>query len=191
VRKYLELSDLELLQKIIKKDARALEELYERYSPVIYAIIKKIIGEDKNAEEIIIKVFMILWNRANLFPLHTQNVYVWLIYLTRNLAIDTLRRKLDPDNSLVYNDEYELKYILPVIDGKIDPLDLKTALEIKLKFDDELNKLSEEQKQIIHLSFYEGYTIDEISEKLFVPVVKMREKISDCVFQLRKNLLSE
>ncbi|PJA95587.1 MAG: hypothetical protein CO129_11000 [Ignavibacteriales bacterium CG_4_9_14_3_um_filter_34_10] len=191
MRKYLELSDLELLQKIIKKDARALEELYERYSPVIYAIIKKIIGEDKNAEEIIIKVFMILWNRANLFPLHTQNVYVWLIYLTRNLAIDTLRRKLDPDNSLVYNDEYELKYILPVIDGKIDPLDLKTALEIKLKFDDELNKLSEEQKQIIHLSFYEGYTIDEISEKLFVPVVKMREKISDCVFQLRKNLLSE
>ena len=191
MRKYLELSDLELLQKIIKKDARALEELYERYSPVIYAIIKKIIGEDKNAEEIIIKVFMILWNRANLFPLHTQNVYVWLIYLTRNLAIDTLRRKLDPDNSLVYNDEYELKYILPVIDGKIDPLDLKTAFEIKLKFDDELNKLSEEQKQIIHLSFYEGYTIDEISEKLFVPVVKMREKISDCVFQLRKNLLSE
>jgi RNA polymerase sigma-70 factor (ECF subfamily) len=191
VGKYLELSDFELLQKIIKKDARALEELYERYSPVLFAIIKKIIGENKSSEEVLIKVFLILWRRANLFPLHTQNVYVWMIYLTRNLSVDTLRRKLEPDSLLVYDDEYEMNYILPVIDPKIDPLDLKTAIDIKQKFDDELNKLTDVQKQIIHLSFYEGYTIEEISEKLFVPLVKVREMISDCVFQLRNNLLSE
>lgn len=189
--KYSELSDFDLFQKIIRKDARSLEELYERYSPFLYAVIKKIIGDDKSAEEILSKVFLIMWERANHFPLQTQNVYVWLVYIARNLSVDTLRRKLEPDDLPDYTDEYEIKYILPIIDSKIDPLDLKTAMDIKPKFDEELNKLNDIQKQLIHLSFYEGYTIDEISEKLFLPVSKVREMVADSVYELRNNLLSE
>lgn len=189
--KYSELSDFDLFQKIIRKDARSLEELYERYSPFLYAVIKKIIGDDKSAEEILSKVFLIMWERANHFPLQTQNVYVWLVYIARNLSVDTLRRKLEPDDLPDYTDEYEIKYILPIIDSKIDPLDLKTAMDIKPKFDEELNKLNDIQKQLIHLSFYEGYTIDEISEKLFLPVSKVREMVAESVYELRNNLLSE
>ncbi|GAB4136093.1 MAG: hypothetical protein Fur0015_08640 [Ignavibacteriales bacterium] len=165
--------------------------MYERYSPFLYAVIKKIIGDDKSAEEILSKVFLIMWERANHFPLQTQNVYVWLVYIARNLSVDTLRRKLEPDDLPDYTDEYEIKYILPIIDSKIDPLDLKTAMDIKPKFDEELNKLNDIQKQLIHLSFYEGYTIDEISEKLFLPVSKVREMVADSVYELRNNLLSE
>jgi len=182
---------VELINKIKRKDPRALEELYDRYSPILFPLAKKIVNDDKKSENILVKVFLILWNRVELFPENTHNLYVWLVYITRNLSVDHLRRKLEPTETKLYDSDYEKKFIIPILDSKIDPLDLKTALEIKPKFDEALNMLDETQKQIIHLSFYEGFTVDEISEKLFVPIQKIRQMIADSVFALRNNLLSE
>lgn len=189
--KYLNLSENELVQKIKKKDPRALEEVYDRYSSLLYSLIKKIITDDKNSNEILTKVFLILWNKIDAYPEQTRNLFVWLINITRNLAIDHLRRKLSPTEINDYNNEYEDKFIIPILDLKIDPLDLKTAMVIKPKLDEALNKLTDIQKQIIHLSFYEGFTVDEISEKLFIPLEKTRQLVADSVFDLRNNLLSE
>lgn len=189
--KYINLSENELIQKIKKKDPRALEELYDRYSPLIYSLVKKITNNEKQSNEILVKIFLLLWKKIDLYPEETNNLYAWLIYLSRNLAIDNLRRKLSPAQVSEYNQEYENNFIIPILDHKIDPLDLQTAKKIKPKLDEAINSLSETEKQIIHLSFYEGFTVDEISEKLFIPIEKVRQLIANSVFDLRNNLLNE
>ncbi len=190
--KYKDLSDLDLLKKISEYDIRAFEELYERYSVLLYTLIKKISPDIKTSEMILVEVFTILWRKIEFFDLESGNVYGWLINLARNRAIDSLRRnRLSSDDIENYNDDYENNYILPVLDKTIDPLDLDTASAIKDDIEGALDKLTDAQKYVIHLSYYEGYTINEIAEKLNIPLETVRGKIMTALHNLRDNLVGK
>ncbi|MFC2084506.1 RNA polymerase sigma factor [Bacteroidota bacterium] len=188
--KYENLSDLELFEKIATYDTRALEELYERYSPILYSLIKKIVTNKETAEQILIEVFVIVWRKIHLFNFKTGNVYTWLITLTRNRAADSLQRnRASAEDIKNYNDAYEDYFILPMLPKYMDPLDLETALNLKTKVEEALDKLTDAQKYVIHLSFYECHTLDEISEKLNLNADTVRQKLMAAVTNLRDKLL--
>ena len=94
--------------EIARFESRALEELYNRYSPLLYTIIKKITPDQITAEQILIEVFVIIWRKINKFDFNVGNVYSWLETLARNKAIDSLRRDRVATNSTIqfYDDEY-------------------------------------------------------------------------------------
>ena len=188
--KYSDLPDLALLNKISEQDSRALEELYDRYSTILFSLIRKIVPDKRIAEIILVEVMAIVWKKSGLFDLENGSVYTWVVTLARNRAIDNIRRTRSSDKSPdVYNDEHEDFFIVPHLDKHIDSLDLKTAMNIKTKMSDSLDKLTDAQKYVLHLSYYEGYTLDEISEKLNLPLEAVREKIMSAVSNLRENLV--
>ena len=190
--KYVDFTDLELLEKINQKDSRALEELYERYSSILYTLVKKIAPDVKTAEIITADVFVIIWRKAHRFNFKTGNVFTWLIYITRNRTIDSVKRSRSTSEPLDnYDDPYEDYFIVPELDKKIDSLDLATAMNIKPKMEEALEKLTDAQKYVLHMSFYEGFTLNEISEKLNVPIQTVREKVMTAVHNLRNNLIGE
>ena len=80
------------MQEIARFESRALEELYDRYSPLLYTIIKKIAPDQIKAEKILVEVFVIIWRKIDKFDFKVGNVYSWLETLTRNKAIDILRK---------------------------------------------------------------------------------------------------
>ena len=88
-------TDIELMQRVVAYDSKALEALYNRYSPILYTLIKKIVTDQNAAEEVLSDVFVIIWRKANLFDFSTGNVYTWVITLTRNKAVDFLKRSLN------------------------------------------------------------------------------------------------
>ncbi len=187
---YKDLIDLELMTRIAKYESRALEELYDRYSSILYSLIKKISPDEKTAEIILIEVFVIVWRKIEFFDFKAGNVYTWLIYLARNRAIDSLRRTRRVAGEIdFYEDKYENYFIIPLLDKDIDSLDLNTALSIKPKIENALDKLTDSQKYILHLAFYEGYTLVEISDLLKIPVESVREKVLTASGSLRDNLL--
>ncbi len=61
------LSDKELLLKVAGNESKALEELYDRYSPVLFTLISKIVQEKSAAEEILSDIFVIIWQKIDLF----------------------------------------------------------------------------------------------------------------------------
>jgi RNA polymerase sigma-70 factor (ECF subfamily) len=188
--KYEELNDLALFEKIYQKDSDALEELYERYSPLLYTLLKKITKDERTAEIILSEVFVIVWRKVGLFNFKTGNVFTWLVILTRNRAIDSLKRSRNSSESLDnYNDKYENFFIIPFLDKRIDSLDLKTAMSIKPKMEQALEKLTDAQKYVLHLSFYEGYNLGEIAKKLNIPIETVRDKVMTTVHNLRDNLI--
>ena len=71
----------------------------------------------------------------------------------------------------------------------IDFLDLKTAENIKPKMEAAMDKLTDAQKYVLHLSYYQGYTLGEISSKLNLPIEAVRVKMMGAVHNLRENLL--
>ena len=79
-------TDAEIMLKVAGYDSKALEQLYDRYSPILYTLIKKIVDDNENAEEILSDVFVIVWRQIDQFDFKTNNVYTWLVTLTRNKA---------------------------------------------------------------------------------------------------------
>ncbi len=182
------LTDSELMQKVANYESRALEVLYNRYSPIMYSLIRKIVGDEKTAEEVLIEVFVIIWRKVHLFDQRSSNAYSWLITLARNKAVDTSKRKkgefLDD-----YTDEFEDEYIIPRLSPQIDDLDLRTALSIKDNIENSLHKLTDAQQYVLYLAFYEGLTESEIAQKLKIPFPTVKSKIQVALTNLKENLL--
>jgi RNA polymerase sigma-70 factor (ECF subfamily) len=177
------------MKEIANYDSRAMEELYERYSSLLFTLIKKIAPDQASAEQILVDVFVIIWRKIDRFNFKNGNVYAWLVTLARNLAVDRLRRERVSDSTVqFYDDRYEDFFILPTFPDEMDSLDLKTALSLKPKIERALSRLTDTQKYVLHLAYYEGYTIDEIADKLSVPIETVRSKILNALQGLRDNL---
>lgn len=192
MNRFKELTDLELMREIANFESRALEELYDRYSPLLYTLIKKITPDEETAEKVLVDVFVIVWRKTFRFNFNNGNVYSWLVTLARNKAVDTLRRSRNSlSTSQIYDDDYEDYFIIPTFLDDMDSLDLNTAMSLMPKVERALSKLTDTQKYVLHLAYYEGYTIDEIADKLNVPIETVRSKVMNALHNFRDNLTKE
>ena len=182
-------TDCELMQRVNVNDSKALEALYNRYSPLLYTLIKKIVIDEEIAKDVLSDVFVIIWRKIDLFDFNSNNAYTWIVTITRNKAVDTIRRARNSSEMKPYNDEYENKEIIPKLSQTFDPLDLETANNIKDGIEAALNKLTDAQKFVINLAYYEGLTQKEIAERLKIPIPTVKSKIKIALSNLKDNLI--
>jgi RNA polymerase sigma-70 factor (ECF subfamily) len=185
---YKALTDIEIFENIVKYDSKALEELYLRYSPILFSLIKKIVTDRSASEKILLDVFIIVWRKIDLFNFKSGNVYVWLIFLARNKAIEFVRNNRQ---FVENNDKKEDFFTIPLLENSIDSLSLQSAMNAEPEISEALDNLTEAQKYVILLSFYEGLTLDEIAVKLNIPVPTVRTKIRFALDKLKENLLGK
>ena len=179
--------DQEILKKIASGDKEAFGELYDLYTPILFPLIKKIVTEEKTAEYILSEVYNILWVKSPVIKI--KSVYTWLINLARNRAIDSLRRSRSTSDTIdYYDDEYEDFFVLPTLSPLIKPSTAEQVLENRQNIKDALDSLTEAQRYVIHLSFYEGLNLNEIAQKLQIPVETVRTKILIALENLNSNL---
>lgn len=182
-------SDYELMQRVAANDPKALEILYNRYSPVLFPMIKKIVDDEELSAEILAEVFLIIWRKINQFDFETRNVYAWIVILTRNKAVDVLRRRRDPDGYELYSDDFENRSIIPTLSPAIDPLDLVTVTGIKESVEKAFNRLTEAQQYVLNLAFYNGLSEQEIAKHLKIPLPTVKSKIKLSLDNFRDNLI--
>ncbi len=182
-------TDSELMQRVASYDSKALEALYNRYSSLLYTLIKKIVNDQMIAEEVLSDVFAIIWRKINYYDLETNNVYTWLVTLARNKSVDALRRSREGDKMPKYDDAFENNFIIPRLSPKIDVLDIKTSSNIKDSVEVALNSLTDAQQYVIYLAYYEGLTQSEIAAKLKIPAATVKSKIKIALSNLRENLV--
>ena len=184
-------SDKELILKIAEKESKALEELYDRYSPVLFTLINKIVKDKSATEEILSDIFVIIWQKIDHFKSEAENVYTWMINLARNKAIDFVRRNRNPEEIDEYTDEYENKYIIPHLSSSAEPIDLDKALSMKDKVSESFNKLTDAQRYVLNIAYYRGYSKEEIAHDLNIPITTVKSKISIALGNLYKNLATK
>ncbi|UTI85862.1 sigma-70 family RNA polymerase sigma factor [Mammaliicoccus sciuri] len=86
-------SDIDLYDKIVSKDTNSLETLYDRYESLLYSFIYKITQDKQSSEEVLQDVFMKIWNQKAQFDSSKGKMSTWLITISRNLAIDYIRKR--------------------------------------------------------------------------------------------------
>lgn len=181
--------DSELLLKIAGYDMQALESLYDRYSPLLYSFIKKMVNEQELAENILTDVFKILWNRIDDFDFRTNNVFTWLVTLAKNKSMDALKRKKINCDLPPYTDEYERLNILPNLSQEIKALDLQEVMSLKNNIEAGFDSLTDAQRFVLNLVYFEGMNETEIAEQLHIPAPTVRSKLQVAMGSLFENLM--
>lgn len=185
-----QIADIELFQKISNRDSKALESLYDRYSPVLYTLVKRIVVDKEVAEEILADIFVMIWQKSSMFDINSGNLYSWLINLSRNKALDYIRR----EKSLItdeYNDEYENVFIIPTISTLIPSNDLDKIFNNREKIYSAVHNLTEAQQYVLSLAYYDGLTESEIAKKLNIPLLTVKSKIRVALNSVKENLAKE
>lgn len=185
-----ELNDIELIQRINNRDSKSLEALYDRYAPVLYTLVKKIVGDSLKTEEVLADIFVIIWQKSYKFDTSSNNLYGWLINLTRNKALDFKRRE-DLIISSEYNDEYEDNFILPSLSPSIPVNDLNSSINNREKIFSAFNGLTEAQQYVLSLAYFNGLTETEIASKLNIPVLTVKSKIRVALNSLNEIIYKE
>ena len=170
------MTDAEIMLKIAGYDSKALELLYDRYAPILYTLIKKVVTDKETAEEILSDIFVIIWRRIEEFDFRTGNVYTWLITMARNKAIDVLNRRSGKSVN-EYTEEYEKEEIIPKISPEAKGIELEEVMRRKGSVEKAIGSLTDAQRYVLELSYYGGMDEEEISNKLKIPSVTVKSKL--------------
>ena len=170
-----ELDDRELIAGVAAGDVEALRGVYDRFGTLAYSLAVRILGDPGRAEDVVQDSFMRLWNSAGSFDPSRGSLRAWLLTLVRNRAIDQLRGRPGRQRQ-----ELELTHEVPAQGGGSDPWrEVSESLE-RQAIRQALASLPPEQRQVIELAYYGGYTQSEIAELVGISLgtVKGRTRLA-------------
>ncbi len=169
---------LSITDRIRQGDKKALAELYDAYSGMVYGVVLKIVGNRELVEEIVQDVFMRVWKNMGTFDPTKARISTWIINIARNRAIDELRSKSfrnQSENQTLDNSVHEVDRIEST-NQKIDTIGIKNLTR----------HLRPEQQQLIELVYFGGYTHEEAAEHLGIPLGTVKTRIRNSILELRK-----
>lgn len=168
-------SDEQLVYALKRGENWAMSALYDRYSRLVFSLALKILRDSGAAEEAVQEVFVKVWRRAKEFDSERGKFSSWLTGIAHNHAIDELRRRsVRPAASDDETDESD-----QVVDSAPAPLDMALQSLEHRRILDALGEIPLEQRKPIEMAYFEGFTQQEIAEKLCQPLgtVKTRMRL--------------
>jgi RNA polymerase sigma-70 factor (ECF subfamily) len=182
-------TDSELLQRLAAGDESAVGPLYDRYGPVLYAIVFRIVGQRADAEEVVMEAFAQAWRDARRFEAQRGSVAAWLTMMARSRALDLVRARERRQRITVAASREEEPDVAPAMGGwRGGPADRVEQAEQRNRVETALSQLSPVQRQAIELAFYEGLTQSEIAEQLKEPLGTIKTRVRLGMQKLRDAL---
>lgn len=182
---YSQFDDAALLRLIEKADANALNELYGRYSRLVYSVALHMVGEQATAEEIALDVFTKTWEKAETYRPDRGSVRVWLTGMTRNRAIDVIRHDKVRSNT-------QLK-VWAAFAAEPKTIERKPEADVDLHIRKErvqsaINQLADDQRDLLALAYFQGYTQSQIAKLRNLPLGTVKTRIRAGIQRLRQLL---
>ena len=157
----------------------AVEALYDMYSSSLFGVISRIITDTATAEDVLQETFVKIWHSFSSYSTEKGRLFTWMVNIARHLAIDKLRSK-DFKNQ---NKNRELENNVTFIDEQRNTVYKPELLGIK----DLVQTLKPEQKLILELVYFKGYTHVEAADELGIPLGTIKTRLRMAILQLRKH----
>jgi RNA polymerase sigma-70 factor (ECF subfamily) len=176
----------ELMERIVRRDEKALDLLYERFSRALYAVILGIVKHKEDAEEILCEIFLQVWHKAAGYDHARGAIYTWLLSMARNRAIDRIRSKAYKNRK---QDADHIEEMDDLASTTADsPLDALVLSERAGLVKEALKDLSPEHREVLEIAYFEGYTQSQISERLGLPLGTVKTRTRDGMKSLQAAL---
>jgi RNA polymerase sigma-70 factor (ECF subfamily) len=155
-----------------------MEYLYEKYSAAVYGVVLRIVKSEDTAEEVLQDCLLRVWHKINDYDKNKGKLFTWMINIARNLAIDKIRSK-----------EYKSQLKSNDIDVNVSLVDKSYEERFKPEYigvRDMLDNLNNDQRSLIDLMYFKGYSQSEISEEFGIPLGTVKTRVRSAMEKLRK-----
>jgi RNA polymerase sigma-70 factor (ECF subfamily) len=167
--------DLAIVMALKTGDQGAVAELYDRYSSVVYAVALRVLGDTGAAEDVLQEVFLQLWRNPNAFDAARGSLGAWLSVISRNRAIDSLRKRR-PETDL----EDVVLSVAPDLAAEADRV--RAAERVR----GVLGMMPGAQRTALEMAYFEGMSHSEIASKTGEPLGTIKTRIRAGLMALRK-----
>jgi len=182
LRKEKESVELEsLLEAIVQQDESAFASFYDATVGKSYGLALRITQRHEFAEEVVCDVYLQVWRQAGRFDPRRGDVMAWLMVLCRSRALDLLRREshLMPSDIMIENLS---------ADQTLHPQDLHAAREQNKVLFEALESLDEQQRQLLALAFFRGYSHSELANITGLPLGTVKTRLRRAMAMLKDRL---
>ncbi len=175
-----------LLPAVARGDVAAFEELYDRYSSTLYALLIRILGNAEDAQEVLQETFVKAWTSAKMFDALRGSEVAWLISIARSRGIDRLRaRRIRVDR------EDEAGREISTMSGFVERTngaDKAIQAEQTFAVRGALAELPDPQRRALELAYFEGLSQSEIAARLSEPLGTVKTRMQLGMKKLRDRL---
>lgn len=174
--------DEALFDALKKKDAYALNVLFDRYGRLVYGLALKILDNSQEAEDLTQEIFLNFWRNPSYDP-KRGSLSTFLTTVTRSRAIDKLRsrssnlRFLQRWSQIIINDS-----------SSLTPFETASLNQRSEYVRAAFAQLSDKQKQVLEMAYYDGFSQSEIATQLNLPLGTVKTWSRQGLLNLRKNL---
>ncbi len=170
----------ELITRLRKHDPMIMSYLVENYSAAIYGVIFRIVNNESVAQELLQDSFMRFWEKIDQYDTKKGRLFTWMLNIARNLSIDRLRSREmkkgeKTDDLSNYVSDIEATNISQI---NVDAIGIKEVLK----------NLREEERFVLDMAFFKGYTQSEIAEEFEIPLGTVKTRFRMALKHMRSFL---
>ena len=168
-------SEAELIASLQQQDEQAFSYLYDNYAAALLGIISQIVPDKEMANDVLQEVFVNIWRKINTYDAVKGRLFTWMLNVARNAAIDKVRSRAYQDGLKNQSLPDDVSIMNQSVRQVTDDYGLRKLV----------NKLKDEQKVLIDLSYFQGFTHEEIARSLNIPLGTVKTRIRSALTQLR------
>jgi len=163
-------------------DGAAAERVYEAYASRIYGLGLVMLGNEAAAEDLVQDTFVKVWRNASGYDASRGSLDTWILLMARNLAIDSLRRRVLEARTL--------ETIKPrdESDPSRGPETIAETTDLVERARRAMAGLSDEQRAALELAYFGGKTSMEVAEMEGIPLGTAKTRIRSALLKLRESL---
>lgn len=179
-------SDSELIRAVASGDEAALSELYDRHAALILGLALRILGRREDAEETLQETFAYCWQQAGRYQADRAAVVTWLLLVARSRAIDRLRSR-----KVAERGQDSLDAIDDGLHTSSEGFSTVLSEERRRRVREELDRLPEEQRNVLEMAFFAGLSQAEIAAATAIPLGTVKTRTLLAMKKLRSALRHE
>lgn len=183
------LDDEELMQRLVYRDLQAFRALYSRYGNLVYSTSLRVVRDAQIAEDMVQEIFLRIWRKPESYVPQRGRFSTWLTSVSRNRAVDEIRsrsRRFRYESASP--EEQAREFAGPQSDDPALTAELSDQRRLILAA---LSGIPAEQRQIIEMAYFGGFTQQEIADRLSQPLGTVKTRIRLGMQKLRAALALE
>ena len=168
-------SETELVLLLKQRQESAFSYLYDNYSSALLSVINGVVNDSELANDVLQEVFIKIWRQIESYDNMKGRLFTWMLNVARNASIDTVRSK-GFQNSQQNRELTEAVYDSGgSVQLQVDQIGLRKVV----------HTLKEDYRVLVDLAYFQGFTQDEISKMLGIPLGTIKTRLRSALTQLR------
>ncbi|RZT60673.1 RNA polymerase ECF family sigma subunit [Microcella alkaliphila] len=171
-----------LLTRVATGDQRAFSDLYDLIAPRMLGLVRHVLKDHAQSEEVVQEVLLEVWQTASRFDPNKGKAVTWMLTMAHRRAIDRVR-------SAQASRDRDTKIGIRDLGRDVDTVSETVEISIEHKrVEKAMARLSDLQRQAVELAYYGGYTQSEVAEMLNIPLGTVKTRLRDGLIRLRTEL---